>query len=436
VGWGEVKLKRVLWVFGSFLTVSLCVACGKRMAENFAVFDEGKWNPEARAQILKLISTVGHKNPAYNPEKPPYAVFDWDQTSIFNDSEEVLFRYMIDNILFKVSPKEFAEAIRKNVPKDNFLPSYNNKAGKPVNIGLVAADLESDYRFIYDNYIGTKKLTLEELRARAEFKDWQAKLAYLYEAINGSFNTDVGYPWILYLFAGLSEAELRELAEKSNMRGLADKIDGYSLESPAGLPGKSGVISFDGYKRGLRLVPEISNLMHVFKENGIDVYVCSASHEAIVRVFACLPKYGYSLPEENIIGMKTKMVDGKFTTEYDHTNGYPLTKQEGKVIAINQILVPKYGHGPVFVAGDSIGDFNMATEFPDTRLTLIINQLRTDDFGKLGILAYKQSGSKNPRFVMQGYDNNIGQFRPSIATIRLGESVPTLMGAKKRGAEK
>jgi phosphoserine phosphatase len=396
-----------------------------------AALDAGKWVPQVRASIQALINEVGTASPAYNAARKPYAVFDWDQTCIFNDTEEALFRYMIANLLFKATPEHFSAAIRKDIPVDNFGADYNNKAGQPVNIELIAADLDADYAYLYTNYIAAPAKDLNRIRATPQFLDWQAKLAYLYEAIGGTFSADVSYPWVLYLFADMSVAEVREVAEKSNDAALGDRIGTYTLASPEELPGKAGVISLSGYKSGLRLAPEMSNLMNVLRANGIDVYVCSASHETVVRVFAGLPKYGYNVSDENVIGMRTVLRGGNYVGEYDYSNGYPQTQQKGKVTAIRQVLADSKGYGPVFVAGDSGGDYNMATEFPDTRMTLVVNRLRSDNFGELAQKAvYEEAGKALPRYVLQGRDENTGQFRPSAQTIKMGQAAESLLNSK------
>ena len=391
-----------------------------------AELDLGKWNPEARGAIQKMIDTYGKDSKNYSVKKKPYAVFDWDQTCIFNDTQEAMFRYMIDRLLFKATPEQFAAAIRMDVPKDNFTADYNNAAGQPVNIDLIAADLDADYQFLYEYYIKDGGMSLAEIKMTAAYEDFRAKLAYLYEAIGGTFSAEISYPWVLYLFVGMTEAEVSKIAEESNDYALGDRLGTYNLTSPRERPGKAGIISLDGYKYGLRLAPEMSNLMNVLRESGFDVYVCSASHEAVVRVFAGREKYGYGVPPENVIAMKTKIKDGIYLGEYDYSNDYPQTQQKGKVTAIDQVLVKKYGYGPIFVAGDSQGDFNMSTEFPETKLTLIINRLRKDDFGKLGLEAVKPAGQELPRYVIQGRDENTGQFRPSASTIKMGKDQEAL----------
>ena len=412
-------------IFKLYLFLLLFVIIGCEQNTSKLTLSEGKWAPDTRARLQKLIDDNGIKNADYDSNKKPYAVFDWDQTCIFNDTQESMFRYMIDNLEFKATPEEFAVLIRKNIPKNNFSTSYNNQKGERVNIDKIGADLDLDYKFLYDNYINGKAMTLEDVKQTDEFKDFQAKYAYLYEAIGGTFSADISYPWVLYSFTGMTPQEVADLAEKANDYALKRDISTYTLSSPESRKGTAGVISLDGYKDGLRIEPEIADLMAVLMANGIDVYICSASHQNVVEVFASLPKYTYNVPKENVLGMRTKVENGKFISEYE--DNWPQTQQRGKTEAIESVLVSKYGYGPILVCGDSQGDYYMATDFPETQLTLIINRLRTDDFGKLSIDALKQKGQENARYVMQGRDENKGEFRPDEATIKMGTEEAKLL---------
>jgi len=215
--------------------------------------DPGKWAPATYQRLAAFVEANGSGGPNYDPAKPPYVVFDWDQTCIFNDTEEALFRYKIETLNFKMTPEVFAEAIRKDIPKDNFSDDYKNADGKTVNIDLIGADLDAAYTFLYKNYEGFGaggKMTLAEARATEEFIDFRAKLAWLYEAIGGTFSADVSYPWVLYLFSGMTADEVKALAEKSNDAALADKLETYTLSSSKTLQSKAGYISMGGYKRG------------------------------------------------------------------------------------------------------------------------------------------------------------------------------------------
>lgn len=335
--------------------------------------DIGRWRPENRQALVKLIDE--------NKNKGNYAVFDWDYTSIYQDTQENLFRYQIDNLRFKMTPEQFAVAIRKDIPSTDFADEFVNVNGEKINIDKIAQDLDKDYAFIYINYIKDKKMSLEEVKKTEEFKDFRGKLAFLYEAIGGSFSHDVAYPWVLYLFTGMNKEEVQQLAKEANDFGIGNRLGKYTIESSDVLTGKAGKVSHK-YNSGLRTQPETANLFHQLMANGITVYIVSASLEDIVEVFATDSTYGYNLKPENVYGMRLEMNGDTYKTEYKH--GYPQTQTKGKVKIINEYLKPMHGgKDPILVAGDSAGDVNMLSEYKGTKALLLMKRPgKLDDIAK------------------------------------------------------
>ncbi|MDY4010916.1 MAG: haloacid dehalogenase-like hydrolase [Fusobacterium gastrosuis] len=329
-----------------------------------ANLDEGRWVPQNREILSKLIDE--------NKNKDNYVVFDWDYTSIYQDTQENLFRYQIDNLKFKMTPEEFSKAIRIDIPLDDFDKDYSNINGEAINITKIGNDLDKTYTFIYENYLKDQKMTLDEIKATEEFKDFRGKLAFLYEAIGGSFSHDVSYPWVLYLFHGMTRQEVKALAKEANDFGIGNKLESYTIESSDILIGEAGKVSYK-YKSGLRTQPEIANLFHELRDNGIKVYVVSASLQDIVQVFANDRSYGYNLDEENVYGMRLEMNGDKYT--YNYKKGYPQTQTKGKVEIINKYIKPRHnGKEPILVAGDSSGDYNMLTEFKEIKVLLLMKR--------------------------------------------------------------
>ena len=356
-----------------------------------ANLDELRWVPKNREALSKLIDE--------NKNKGNYVVFDWDYTSIYQDTQENLFRYQIYNLKFKATPEEFSKAIRKDIPLDNFAKGYENVKGQPINITKIANDLDKRYAFLYENYIKNQKMSLEKIKATEEFKDFRGKLAFLYEAIGGSFSHDVAYPWVLYLFDNMSVAEVQKLAKEANDFGIGNKLGKYVIESSDKLTGEAGKVSHQ-YKSGLRVQSETANLFHEFEKNGIKVYIVSASLEDIVKVFANDKSYGYNLSADSVYGMRLEMNGNKYKAEYKH--GYPQTQTKGKVEIINKFLKPKHGgKDPILVAGDSEGDFNMLSEYKGTKILLLMKRK-----GKLDNLA------KDKRALIQTRSEETGLFVP------------------------
>lgn len=356
-----------------------------------ANLDELRWVPKNRETLSKLIDE--------NKNKGNYVVFDWDYTSIYQDTQENLFRYQIDNLRFEMTPSEFSKAIRKDIPLDNFDKEYSNVKGQPINITKIANDLDKRYTFLYNNYIKDKKISLEKIKETEEFKDFRGKLAFLYEAIGGSFSHDIAYPWVLYLFDNMTMDEVKKLAKEANDFGIGNKLGKYVIESSDRLTGEAGKVKYE-YKSGLRTQPETANLFHEFEKNGIKVYIVSASLEDIVKVFASDKSYGYNLSPDSVYGMRLEMNGNKYKAEYKH--GYPQTQTKGKVEVINRFLKPKHGgKDPILVAGDSVGDANMLSEYKGTKVLLLMKRK-----GKLDDLA------KDTRALIQTRNEQTGLFVP------------------------
>lgn len=402
------------------------VANAAKAGEAVPVLDPGKWAPTTHARVEALIRAHGRLSPKYSAARKPYVVFDWDNTSIMNDTEEALFMYQINHLAFALSPEEFAATIVKGVPAGNFAADYRNAAGEPVSLAALSADLAADYAFLHANYKGFKgSNSLEEIQASDAFVDFRAKLYFLYEAINDSYGPDIGYPWVIYLFGGLSVEQVSALAEESNDFNLGEALRKVKYTSPKSLPGQAGVVT-TAHTHGLRLTPEIAALMNALRAHGIDVYVSSASLEEVVRVFACSPKYGYRVAPENVLGLRLERSGEVFAPEY--LKGWPLNWGPGKSIVIRRELVAKKGYGPLMVLGDSDGDYDMLRDFPETQLGVIVNRLKKGKIGSLCKLGSEQIGRSDSRFVLQGREERTGQWTPDEKTLKLGAAEKKLLG--------
>jgi hypothetical protein len=147
--------------------------------------------------------------------------------------------------------------------------------------------------------------------------------------------------------------------------------------------------------------------------------------EEVVEVFSSNPKYGYNLPKENVFGMRLKKKEGIIQAEYE--DNWPITAREGKVEVIEHaISKTRGGYGPIFVAGDSSTDYEMLT-IKSLKLGLIINRLKTGDIGKLSKTAAERMGKNNPKYVLQGRNENTGLWIPTEYTIKLGSNEEKLL---------
>lgn len=389
-----------------------------------SVLETNSWFDENYQTLNNLIKENGVDSKEYDAKNKPYAVFDWDNTTIFNDIGEATFMFQIENLRFKMTPEELENALKMNIPKDNFKDEWNNSDGNAVNIDKATSDIVNDYKIIeqsYEGMNGQKKLT--EIKETDEYKDFSTKIRYLYDAIGDTFSSDISYPWVTYLFTGMTTDEVQELTREAIDHSLELPIEMVTLKSPESLKNEAGQVEVN-VQKGIRTIPEMQNLYKTLMENGIDVYVCSASYIDVIIPFSTEEKYGYQVPADHIYAMRlvkeNDMIQTKFDTAYDQTQG------DGKTKTIKKYIAEKHNNnGPILVAGDSAGDVAMLTDFDDMKVGLIFNRNKSGDIGELYKKATeKQSTDQN--YLLQGRDENTGKLIPEQGSILFGKDKATL----------
>ncbi len=384
------------------------------------------WEATNYKVLSNLINDYGINGKFYNPAKAPYVVLDWDQTCAHLDVEEAVMRYQISNLRFKITKEQFPALLKDDINGTTRLSAdYNNIILKDIN-----EDIINNYNFLFDNFSGLGgNLPLSEIQQTLQYNDFIARISFLYEGYCNTtgIGSEYGYPWILYLFTGFTIPEVKGLATEVINYELGNKISKQKWESPAGLLTKSGNVSYS-YKTGLRIFPEMQNLIASFTANGIEVFIVSASYKPVVEVFSGFGNYGYNVPSGNVIAMEVLVSDdGKILPEYKPN--WIQTQRQGKVDAINRVIKGERGKNrdPLFSAGDSDGDYEMCTKFPDMKLSLIWNRLKGGDIGKLCTLAVLEKENSSPRYILQGRNENTGVVIPYSESILLGETVMRLL---------
>lgn len=386
---------------------------------------EGNWDKFNRDQINKMMAKYGKGGSEYNPAKPPYVVFDWDNTCIFLDIEEAALIYQLENLVFGMTPAQLNKAIRMGLSNTNFTKDHNNAAGEPVNIDLLAPDIVASYTWLYNNYKGLPgkgKKSLETVKKNPHYQNFIVKTRYLYDAIGDTFDHATSYPWVTYLFTGLTEKQVRDITAKTAAWQQTQPVEAVKWTSPESLPGKAGVVSVK-WKNGMRFVPEMQDLLHKLRANGITVYVCSASFIDVVKEISSNPAFGYNNPEKNVVAMELER-DSKGRIQTEFRKGYAQTQGPGKTETIKRFFVAKHGYGPIMIAGDSEGDQNMMNDFDSIKINLIINRLRSAKnlIGQFSKTAVDTYGQPDAKFLLQGRDDNKGVYVPSQKSYSLGST--------------
>lgn len=302
----------------------------------------GNWAPATRARIQAVIDE--------NANQGKYVVFDFDNTSVIFDIQEALLIYQIENLQFKIDPADMEAVLETGIPDLN-KSMGTSLDGKNITPATLVADITSDYEWIYANYEGFEgDKDLNYIHASNQYQDFAAKLRFMYGNLGDYFDHAVSYPWVGYLFTGMTPDEVQKLAAASHQYW-AD-YGRYAEEtwtSPVELPGKTGIVSID-FITGLTFTDELKDLYATLQANGIDVYIVSAS--PIDTVLAANETMGYNLPEDHVYAMRNKLgEDGRYINEYNYDWGgegkYAQTQGEGKSTIITNFIAPQYDNaGP------------------------------------------------------------------------------------------
>jgi phosphoserine phosphatase len=399
------------------LTLTLALAVGA----HGQALDRMNWSPRNYEVLAQFIREHGKTSPTYDAKSPPYAVFDWDDTSAFHDCGDALFRYQLWNLEFRLSKVQFRALLKDDIQGVKVLSGPS-----PVKLKELHADIVADYSFLHDHYRGLGGgLGLDELRQTPQFQDFVSKMLFLYDSYTATegIGPKYSYVWMLYFLSGYAPDEVRTMARAAIRQELGDGLRLLAWKGPAKFDSKVGPITVT-FRSGLRVHPEMQNLMASLRSAGIDVYIVTASLKQVVGVFAGPGGFGYNVPPDHVVGMELEAgKDGKLLAAYKA--GWVPTYRAGKVEAIKRKLGPR--GDPIFAAGDSDGDYEMLSAFAGTRLALILNRIKGGPIGTLCRQAVRQKGESAPRYLLQGRDENTGLFVPRSETIRFGESAPRLL---------
>jgi len=424
------------------------------------------WNKDSKKAINSLVSTYGKgtKNAKKKAYKNSYAVFDFDNTSSIFDVEEQLAIYQLQHMAFAFKPDQIKGILETGI-EDN----VNDKGGTDYSANDAtfadwADDIYTAYDALYTKYGPftakgiTDADTLAKLQADPEWKEFSTKMRAMYDLIGDNFSAATSYPWILYWFTGMTPTEKYNLAKKSHHANKSIKTSIKEWKSPdkdeLGRETKTGQVTIE-YNDGIQVTKNIVELYKTLSKNNIKVWICSASDIDVVR--AAVDEFGLHNYVTGVMAMTNQVgADGKYINAYDYKTGYAAyakdkgkwskgkvatkaqTQGAGKVTAINNVLVKKYGHGPIAAFMDSTGDFQFCTEYKTLKLVICFNRATrkvTDGGGLIAELAYyqkchleydlKKANKKGDTlYVLQGRnENGTRTFRNSMMTMRWGAKV-------------
>ncbi|MCB1166780.1 MAG: haloacid dehalogenase-like hydrolase, partial [Leptospiraceae bacterium] len=248
-----------------------------------------RWNSENRKQLDGLLDRT-----------PGQAVFDFDNTLIHGDLGEACMYYIAFQGLVRADLDEFWKEISH--------PALSQKELDRIRAGW-------DRNQAYD-----------DMQSHLE---WVDDLLGLYDRLLEQAGLEDAYRWSRSLFGNLPERELRNIAS-------------YVFQDETRLPiGFEELPSGRRIPRGIRIIPEIHELIQSLLQSGWTVRIITASPEPTIQSVI----HHWNLEEAAVRGMRLKRQDDLLLPYIEE----PMTYGPGKVQAIREL-----DSSPIdFAAGDS-----------------------------------------------------------------------------------
>ena len=397
------------------------------------------WAPDVKAAVNDFMDACHNRPNAY-------AVFDFDNTTSIFDISLQLMPYQLKIMAFALTPEllesDFNNAVDLSVPL----------------LRKMKEDICNDYRMLYKKYgpftpAGVDETTAGRLEKDPYWLDFATKMLSFYDVMEEKQAVFDAYAWIQAWYDGMTERQVYDLAMRSHKKHQVINTSEVTWKGPR-LKTQAGAVDYT-WTSGIQVTENMKELWKALHDNGIDVWVCSASDINVVR--AAVDAFGLHNYCKGVVAMTAKLTpDGKYRLGYDYEDGCcyftepderwtkgtapsnALTAGPGKVTAINNVLEPMYGgQGPLAGFMDSSGDFNFCTEYKNLKLVICFNRATrkvTEGGGLIAELAIyqrdvlgynlrKANEAGDTYYVLQGRDENgLRTFRPRNATLRFGQT--------------
>ena len=133
-------------------------------------------------------------------------------------------------------------------------------------------------------------------------------------------NSKIAYVWLTSWFSNFTQTDLYNLAYDAFKTYSKVNTFEKTYKTSEKICSKVGVVTAT-FRYGISVSKNIIELMDCLKKANIDIYICSASINMVVKAAADYFKLNKYV--DGIIGMSLKIKDGKYINEYDITNtGY------------------------------------------------------------------------------------------------------------------
>lgn len=367
----------------------------------------------------------------------PYVVFDFDNTTSIFDIQYQMVPFQPMMMAFEIEPKDMKNVLSEDLTRMDLCEEW-------------IEDISYDYSSLYRKYgpftaEGMAPSDTAALHKDPEWLDFATKMKGLYNLVYQVEPNDICIAWQTSWYHGMSDEQIYRLSKASHetFKDVETSTVHWGGERPC------------SWTSGISVTPELRELWRALKDKGFDVWVCSGSQLEQVR--AAVDVFGLHDYCTGILAVPTKydsssagylaLPGGKWQRDTVETNS--ITWNAGKVKAIDNALVSRYGHGPYAGFMDSGGDFHFCTEYSSLKLVVCFNTANKDPKDGAGLVAEtalyerdalgydlkKANAAGDTFYLLQGRnENGLRSLNPSNATIKLGETSERLFKGEENQA--
>ncbi len=284
-----------------------------------------RWDPEVRRALETLIDVHGSKSAGYDPQRPPTAVIALNDTALVNDLGLAVFKRLVERVEFKFGD-EFWDLVPVGFGRRRLRSRYERFRTEPVSSWKRQPAYHQYRRQFFRSY--------RDICRRRSRKECRAFLASLWK--------------------GFTVGELRGYARDAVREALAAPVDAEMLQER---PGDADPVIM---RTGLRLVPELKNLVLVLTRFGFDVRLISDDARLLVSEMAA----EFGLEAEKAIGLEVGV--SSVTSVISGQVFEPVTVGSGRVAA----LIRRVDRDPLLIVGGHYVDIEMLQYGRGTRLLI------------------------------------------------------------------
>ncbi len=338
------------------------------------------WYGDNRATLDSWIASEGCASADFKHNKPPLALFDWDNTVVKNDVGDAVTFHVIKHDLVRQPPGQDWKVTS----------AYMTDAGAAALTAACGTDVPAGGLLPTSTNLGCADEML------AMYIDNKTRAGAVAFTGHNFRRIEPTYAWTAQLLAGNTHAEVAQIS----LDAVVPK-----LSAPQGTTQVVGTRTVNGW---LRIYDQVQDLIDTLGSNGYDRWVITASPQDVVGALAPLT----GIPSDHVIGIRS-LTDstGRLTYSFEGCGDVPDGNQtlisyiEGKRCWVNKVIFGEHGakafdrqpeqKRAVFAAGDSDTDIEFVR---DAKYKLVINRNKPE---LMCSAYYNEDGSwlVNPMFI-------------------------------------